>query len=399
VVEGFVHPAFSGVVSAFSAMFRTPRDGGASLAIHLRGESVVDVWAGWMDPEGRRRWDRGSMALTFSTTKGVASTLLHIVMEREELDYDLPVAALWPEFAEGAKADVRVRELLSHGAGLHRVRGLVRRPDELVDHRHMATLLGTRPADAARRGRGGYHALSYGWLVVGLIEAITGEDIRVTLQRDLAGPLEADGMWFGAPPEERHRVAPLFPQLDFTDRTVERIARMMGAVRPARGLRDAAVLPGFTSLVFGQDGAIHDTVMASVNGVFTARSLSRMYAALANGGQVDGVQLLDGRRVHEIGRVQHRNRDYVLGLPMRWRLGYHQAFVLGRHRPRRAFGHFGAGGSGGWADPDSGLSVGFVTNRMGSATTPVGDLRLVRLGGLAHRGALRAGTSVAAGRS
>lgn len=125
-----------------------------------------------------------------------------------------------------------------------------------------------------------------------------------------------------------------------------------------------------------------DVEIPAVNGVFTARDLATMYSALANGGSVDSVELLSRRTAHDIGRVQTRTRDYVLGFNMRWRLGYHQAFTTGR-MPRRGFGHFGFGGSGAWADPSTGLSLGFVTNKVGSATTPIGDVRLARLGGAA----------------
>jgi CubicO group peptidase (beta-lactamase class C family) len=128
--------------------------------------------------------------------------------------------------------------------------------------------------------------------------------------------------------------------------------------------------------------AILGTVMPAVNGVFTARSLARIYGAYANGGAVEGRRLLKEDTVADAGRIQTRERDKVLFLNMRWRLGFHQAFTM-RNRVPRGFGHFGFGGSGGWADPETGLSVAFVTNRLGNATTPVGDARLVRLGDLA----------------
>lgn len=380
MVNGFVHPAFAEVAAKFSSMFRRPEKGGGSLAVRVHGQVVVDIWDGWCAPDGRDRWGQDTMSICFSTTKGVITTLLHRVLEQRDLPLDVPVATYWPEFGQAGKETILLPELLGHAGGMHRIRGLRVRPEELLDHRRMASILAAAPADAARRGSPGYHALTYGWLVSGLLEAITGEDPRVTLQREMTQPLGLDGMGFGAPVEQRHRIAPLFPRLDFDDKTIERLARGLGAVAPARGLRDAAMIPGFASLVFG-DPRLFDTVMGSVNGVFTARSLASMYGALAGDGSQDGYQLLSPERVRRIGKVQYRKRDFVLGLPMRWRMGYHQAFTGLRGRPRKAFGHFGAGGSGGWADPETGVSLGFVTNRMGSTTTPVGDARLVRLGG------------------
>src|SRR5438067_11932830 len=124
------------------------------------------------------------------------------------------------------------------------------------------------------------------------------------------------------------------------------------------------------------------TEMQAANGLFTADALAKMYAALANGGAANGVQLLSPETVRELGRVQTRERDGVLAWPMRWRLGYHQAIAIGAQAPK-AFGHFGYGGSGAWADPVTGLSFAFVTSKLGTLTTPMGDLGLFRLSGLA----------------
>lgn len=118
--------------------------------------------------------------------------------------------------------------------------------------------------------------------------------------------------------------------------------------------------------------------MPAVNGTFSADGLARLYGALANGGNDGDAMLLSPATTRALGRVQIRSADAVLGLRMRWRLGYHQAFGAGRTAPQ-AFGHYGYGGSGGWADPTLGLSVGFVTNRIGSMSTPLGDLTLFRL--------------------
>jgi CubicO group peptidase (beta-lactamase class C family) len=155
-------------------------------------------------------------------------------------------------------------------------------------------------------------------------------------------------------------------------------ARIAGN-RRTRYLAEALLIDGWERMVFDhEDRRILATEMPAANGVFTARSLARVYAALATDGTVDGVEVLSRATLHEAGRVQHRGRDYVLGLPMRWRLGYHQAFTAGRPAPK-AFGHYGYGGSGAWADPQTGLSLAFVTNRLGSVTTPIGDIRLPRL--------------------
>jgi CubicO group peptidase (beta-lactamase class C family) len=122
--------------------------------------------------------------------------------------------------------------------------------------------------------------------------------------------------------------------------------------------------------------------MPSGNGVFTAAALATLYSALANDGTVDGRHLLSADTVRQLAEVQTEARDRGLGLRVRWRLGYHQAVSFGAKSPA-AFGHYGYGGSGGWADPTTGLSMGFVTNNIGWRTTPIGDARLFRLTGLA----------------
>ncbi len=124
--------------------------------------------------------------------------------------------------------------------------------------------------------------------------------------------------------------------------------------------------------------------MPAVNGAFTARGLSGMYAALANGGAVGDRRIMRAATVRALGKVQSRQRDRVLGMGMHWRMGYHHAFMAGAPA-RQAFGHYGYGGSGGWADPESGLSFGYVTNDIGTVTSPVGDRTLFKLSGVVRR--------------
>lgn len=316
--------------------------------------------------------------MSFSTTKGIASTVVHRLVDRGELSYDEPLSSWWPAFGTDDKRHVTLRLLMSHQAGLHRIRGVVPTAEELLDHRAVADLVAAQESRRPNRGGTGYHALTYGWLIAGLVERITGRSFGATVRRELTEPLGLDGCFIGTPDSEWHRVAELFPPLPErlgTPKMAERIA----ANRRTRYLAEALLIDGWERMVFDhEDRRILATEMPAANGVFTARSLARVYAALATDGTVDGVEVLSRETLREAGRVQHRGRDYVLGLPMRWRLGYHQAFTAGRPAPK-AFGHYGYGGSGAWADPESGLSLAFVTNRLGSVTTPIGDIRLPRL--------------------
>jgi CubicO group peptidase (beta-lactamase class C family) len=378
MVQGHADRRFRPLVERFARIYRTPAHGGGALAVYWRGEPVVDVWVGYADARGQRPWQRDTAAMSFSTTKGIASTVIHRLVDQGLLSHDEPLATWWPAFDTDDKRDVTLRLLMSHQAGLHRIRGVVPTAEELLDHRAVADLVAAQTPRKPSRGGTGYHGLTYGWLVAGLVERVTDKPFSQVVREELTEPLGLDGCFIGTPDTEWHRVAELFPPMPerfANPRMAERIA----GNRRTRYLAEALLIDGWERMVFDhEDRRILATEMPAANGVFTARSLARVYAALATDGTVDGVQVLTRGTLREAGRVQHRGRDYVLGLPMRWRLGYHQAFTAGRPAPK-AFGHYGYGGSGAWADPETGLSLAFVTNRLGSVTTPIGDIRLPRL--------------------
>lgn len=379
--HGFIHADFQDVADRFDRYFRLPHDGGGAFAAYQDGELVMDIWAGYADHERRRPWERDTMAMSFSTTKGVVATALHRLVDRGLIDYDRTVASYWPAFEGGGRDEITVRQLMSHQAGLHRLRGLIDDAAELLDHEEVIDLVAAQEPSPAPGRASGYHGLTLGWLVAGLVRAITGTGLREVVAEEVDAPLDLDGCYIGCPTDQRGRVAKLFPRIPESIKAVGLGDRLQG-LRFTKGFAEALLIDGFDELWFEEDQRILDTVMPAANGVFTARSLAKMYGALSNGGTIDGVRFLSPEVLHEAGRVQRRDRDYVLGLPMRWRIGYHQAMTLSRPA-WKAFGHFGYGGSGAWADPETGLAVGFVTNRLGNATTPVGDIRLLRLGGLA----------------
>jgi CubicO group peptidase (beta-lactamase class C family) len=381
VLQGHLEPIFAPLAHAFARRYARPRSAGGALAVYLRGEPVVDIWAGCADARTARPWTQDTATVCFSTTKGVMAMVLHRLVDRGLLSYEDTVAKHWPDFGQNHKQRVTVRQVLAHLAGLHRVRGLVTDPGEVRDHKHMATVMAAAAPRPWPGTKPGYHAFTFGWIVAGIIEHVTGEDIRTVLARELTEPLGADAMWLGAPEELRAGLARFSPEPAVGDEVLDWVGRRAGGLTLTRGFSEAFLAPGFGSLLFSAD--IHDTVMPAVNGVFTARSLARMYSVLANDGMLEGRQVLSPDLVREVGRVQTRQRDYVLAWPMRWRLGFHQGFVWRGGAPK-AFGHFGFGGSGGWADPETGLALAFVTNRV-TATTPVGDARLLRLGTLALR--------------
>ena len=376
-VAGKAAPGFEPVRRAFERIVGRGAGGGA-LAVQVRGETVVDLWTGVADRAGARPWTPDTLAISFSTTKGVASTIIHRLADRGELDYDEPVASYWPEFGAGGKGRVSVRDLLTHRAGLHNVGAVAARMEDLLDHVAMEARLAARAVPAPTT-RSAYHAITYGWLLAGLARRITGCGLADLARTEITEPLGIDGLHIGVPADARERVAEpvgaALRQLVSTGDLTAPLWRRSGA---SRTTMEALHAPGFDRLFEGVEPPIWHTEMPAVNGVISARALADMYAPLASGGKAGGVRFLTRETVDALGRVQLRTRDAVLGIRMRWRLGYHQAFGTGRGAPL-AFGHYGYGGSGGWADPAAGLSVGFVTNRIGSLTTPLGDLNLFRL--------------------
>ena len=379
MVQGNAQRRFRPLVQRFANLYRRPSHGGGALAVYLDGEPVVDVWTGFADAHGRVPWERDTASMSFSTTKGVVSTVIHRLVDRGLLAYDEPLATHWPAFDVEGKREVTLRHLLSHQAGLHRIRGVIASAEDLLDHEHVAEVVADQMPHHPLGGGTAYHGLTFGWLVAGLVKRVTGRGLREVVATELAEPLGLDGCWIGAPHDQWHRVAELFPPMPRA-LALDRIGGRVERTRSTRYLAEALLIDGFERLVFHDpERRILSTEMPAANGVFTARSLAKIYAALANEGCVDGVEVLSPETLHEAGRVQNRNRDAVLGLPMRWRLGYHQAFTLGGRPAWKAFGHYGYGGSGAWADPETGLSLAFVTNRLGSVTTPMGDVRLPRL--------------------
>ncbi|MFI1238919.1 serine hydrolase domain-containing protein [Nocardia salmonicida] len=376
-----VDPRFIRLADHFFGMFSQPSRGGGALAIYLDGRPVVDIWAGWAAKD--LRWTGENIALTFSTGKGVAATVLHRVAERGLIDYEEPVATYWPEFGAHGKDDITVRDVLSHRAGLHRVRGLVPGREGILDYDAVVTALAESPADPRRIRTSGYHAITFGWLVAEIVQRATGDPFTEVLRREVAQPLGIDEFWFQVPAGERQRIAKIFPHLAPPGIRWNTASSVLSWVRPARGLAEAGMPESFDELV--RDPRVHDAVMPGWNGVFSARALARMYGALANGGQVGDVRFLRPETIETINRTQQTSsRDYVLGLPLRFTLGYHRPVLMTKQQPRNAFGHYGVGGSGAYADPDLGMSIAFVTNRLGGAVTALGDARLAKLAAIAQ---------------
>ena len=386
LLDGTVHPDFGGLTPLLSKYLTADGHFGGALCIYHRGEKVVDVWGGRRDEQGAE-WAHDTMAVSFSTTKGATATALHILVDRGLVDIDAPVATYWPEFAAAGKESVTVRHLLTHTAGLHKLRGVVDDASELLDWDHMVSLLAAR-APSPTPGTGpGYHGITFGWLVGNIVRNVSGMSLSEFLDVELAQPLGLDGLYIRTPPSERGRIATLMSTsgADEGAKAQAQIDRI-GRIKALEPMADALLVDGLMEIL--RDDRGYDAEIPAVNGTFTARSLARLYAALAGGGQLDGVRIMSAEHAARLSELQVDQRDYVIKINMKWRLGYHRAFTTGRPA-KHSFGHFGFGGSGAWADPETDLAVAFVTNDNTRTSTPFADIRLVRLGGQALKLARR----------
>jgi CubicO group peptidase (beta-lactamase class C family) len=391
-LDGRIHPDFADVEATLREQLGN-YPGGAAVSVYHRGECVVDLWGGVKDEEGNL-WQQDTMAPSFSTTKGVAATLLHIYVDRGLVDYDAKVSDYWPEFGKAGKESITVRHVLSHQSGLYHIRQMVDHVDRMLDWDYMVEAIeNTVPAHPPGE-RTGYHGLTFGFLVGEIIQRVTGKKFSDLVQREIARPLGLDGLFIGAPKKAIPRAAQLlFPDatrrlartrlgghLETGASNVSRVLQRFGWDSDLASIFDALAPRGISDFDFGSPESLAVAIPAA-NGLFTARSLARMYALLANGGELDGVRLLSQGALEDATALQTpTGRLSVIPFDMRWRLGYHGVFTT-RGFPRQAFGHFGFGGSGAWADPERNLSVALIVNSgLGS---PFGDLRTARISGAA----------------
>ena len=391
--RGFVHPDFALVRRVFAKQVPRSGRGGSAVCVYLRGECVVDLWAGTRDDEGNP-WQGDTLAFSYSTTKGVLATLVHILVDRGMVDYDDPVAMHWPEFGQRGKEHITLRQILCHEAGLYDVGGLVEHADWMLSWPRMVELLEQSAPVHTPGGAVGYHGLTFGWLVGELIERISGVRLSTLVGEAIAEPLGLEGLHLGLPRSAAHRRARLVDGRiggaagcgSPLRARIERLGAAGGPVDPTP-LEQALMPRGIETIDFNRmvDQRIR---IPAIDGMFDARSLARLYAALAGGGVLDGARLLSERTLARATEVQNRARGQVIPLPMHWRLGYHRV-PSARERASRAFGHFGIGGSGAWADPERELAVALVLNH--GVGTPFGDTRIIRIGTAAIRSADRRG--------
>ncbi|MFF1596110.1 serine hydrolase domain-containing protein [Streptomyces mirabilis] len=361
-VHGHCDARFAAVRTAFEENFRDRDELGAAVTVTLDGETVVDLWGGWADAARTRPWERETLVNVWSTSKGPTSLCAHILADRGLLDFDAPVAAYWPEFAAAGKESVLVRHLLSHRAGLA---GL-REPHDLAqlcDWELTVERLAAQESWWEPGTRSGYHALTFGHLVGEVVRRVSGLRPGAFLEREVTGPLGID-FTIGLPEKEAERAAELVhPRVASSSEQ----AAIFAQLAPAAVAALANPLVGATEANTAQWRAAE---IPAANGHGTARAVAALYGIFAGRGAYGSRQVLSPEAAERVREGQGSCRDLVLGAGFEHEtetgLGLWLSGPNGSYGPNpRAFGHDGFGGSCGLADPESGLSLGYVMNRMG----------------------------------
>lgn len=364
-LHGHCRPRYAAVKDAFAENFRLAGEIGAAVAIYEDGEPVVDLWAGSVDSRHSAPWAADTLVNIFSTTKGLASALALRLVAEGRLSLDRPVADYWPGFAGHGKEGILVKWLLSHRAGLPAVRE--RLPDPaLYDWNQMVSALESQAPWWEPGTRHGYHPMTFGWLIGEVLRQVSGKTVGQLLQETFSRPLGLD-LHIGVPEAEHGRIARISqPAPDPTN--TELLGFMQRVMSDPQGVTALAFSNPMSIATGTNTREWRSAEIPAANGHGTARAVARFYAALACGGTLDGVEVLPTDVLRYCWDEQSCGEDAVLGIGTRFSHGW----MLSQNRlnaafgpGKRSFGHPGAGGSVGFADPDRRIGFAYVMNRMG----------------------------------
>lgn len=349
-MHGSVEPGLEPVQDAFAANFELHGESGAACCVYLGGRKVVDVWGGTYTPN--------TLQMVMSSTKGVVAVAAHILAQEGRLDFDAPVVEYWPEFGAEGKERMPVRWLFSHRAGLPAVERPLTVDDVLGWDGVVAALAAQRPLWEPNTAHG-YHVGTYGWLAGEVIRRVAGKSVGHVVAERITSPLGLE-LWIGLPEAEESDVAPMIPAPPPPPGQAPDVfaARMLD---PTSLLHKAFVNPPLPGSIYNER-VFHAAEIPAANGITNARSLARMYAACI--GEVDGVRLLQPGTLERAIAEQSAGDDLVLGYETRYATGFQLSFPFRPMAGEGSFGHYGMGGSVGFAHPERGLAFAYVMNQM-----------------------------------
>lgn len=374
---GVTDPIFAPVREVFQANFQQDApfpELGAAVSVNVEGRCVVDLWGGIADAASGRPWGPDTLVNVWSTTKGVMALVVAALVDEGLLSYDEPVARYWPEFAVAGKTTATVGEVLSHQVGLNGFE----EPTTVADFGDWDLVTRRLALQAPVWSPGSdtsYHAMTFGFLAGEIARRVTGKMPRDLIADLIARPLKLD-LQLGAAPQDWSRVAPLVPPPDPTESVEMDPIALRAVINPALS-GDVANRPEWRA-----------AQIPAGNGHATARSLSRLWGAVANDGHISDVRLLSSAAIAKLQTVRSERPDRLLGAGS-WGAGVmiNREGLFGPGP--RAFGHCGWGGSFGYADPELGVGVGYTPNRMFGSV--LHDPRGVALGNVIAECAGRAG--------
>ncbi len=352
-IQGNCEARFDGIRRALSASLDAGTDVGASVAVYLHGEPVVDIWGGYCDEARTTAWGRDTLTNVWSTTKTMTFLCALMLADRGQLDFHAPVARYWPEFAQGAKGSIEVRHVMGHTSGLSGWETPLEH-EQLADWELCTSLLAAQRPWWEPGTRSGYHALTQGYLIGEIVRRITGESIGQWFAREVAKPLEAD-FYIGLPQSEDSRVSTVIapPPLDLIGHGLPEIL-VKTLTNPPLDAEQAA------------NEWWRRAEIPAANGHGNARSVAAIQSVIAGRGQARGVRLLSPLGTDPIFEQQSDGPDLVLTTVKRFGMGY------GLSTPDMDIGpqgcHWGGyGGSVVVMEQSSELTVAYMMNRMESA--------------------------------
>lgn len=367
-IEGHCDPRFTPVREAFVEIFEGDAEVGASLSVTIENEPVIDLWAGFADAERSRPWQRDTIVNLYSIGKALTATCVLRLADEGRIDLNAPVARYWPEFAQAGKANLPVRYVLPHRAGLPAIYRKLP-PGTVYDWEAMTSALAEQAPWWEPGTAHGYHVNTYGFILGELVRRVSGKSLGTYFREEIAGPAGI-GFHFGIGPEFDARCADVLPS---KPRPGE--APVRPPVAPPGNYES---LEGFDRMRAGayrnppeiSGGGVVNTrawrgcEVPSTNGHGNARAVARFYSALACDGEVAGTHVLSREWRDRAIEEQVYGDDLILGRPTRFGLGYQLTMAERKLGPNpRTFGHFGAGGALGFADPDARLSFGYAMNQ------------------------------------
>ena len=393
MISGFAAEGFEGVREQFEKNFVKRGEVGGSVAVVRDGEYLVDLWGGWASDSRTRPWEADTIVNVWSTTKGLVAMCAHILIDRRQLELDMPVASYWPEFAQAGKEDITVRQLLSHRSGLMGWEEPIP-PEDMFNWEKLCEMLAATEPFWEPGTASGYHMRTFGHLVGEVVRRIDGRPIGQFLREEISEPLQAD-LFIGVSEEDHHRVADLshIPPdggtADSTDMSLNIASE--SADEAADETADSDSEFAFTDRMIrslsGPEIGLERANSAewrcgafpSSNGHANARGIAAAYGTIAAGGVFGETRIFSPAAAERMREAQPTGRDKIIGAvspQTTWGMGFMVNTPPAYGPNPRAFHHGGIGGSLGFCDPDAGFGFGYAMNAMGS---PLEDRRAFSL--------------------